>query len=651
MMSMGASSPAWLAPGCRLDRYDLLLRIAEGGMATLWLARQEGKHGFDKIVAIKTILPKLARDPGFQRMFLDEAGVVARIEHPNVARVLDLGEERGVLFLVMEWIDGESLGDLGHAVEREANARIPVGILGRVMVDVCAGLHAAHELEDDLGLSLGVVHRDISPDNLLVGFRGATTVIDFGIAKARNRMAQDTRVGILKGKIAYMAPEQAMGTGVDRRADIWSAGASMYRFLAGSVPYSATEPLAVLRRITEGLPPAPLPPGVPAPIRLVVERALEPDARKRFETAQAMGVALERAMREADADTSHGDVAEFMDVVMGEGRARRTREIEYAVRESRTRVRVEGTDRQTASSERARDSRDPVRPSSRPSRHPTAIAALPAADARALAETPPRSADDVPTSSELRGRIVPPIALLAAPARAHGRWGAGAALLVGALLAAAAAWHATQPSRPVEATRTPPSPVVSPAPREEPFVLLPPAPPASTRAPEALASAAASPPGVQPVGPTPLVEPALRERGSAEDVPERARLARRAGRLDDAPASSAPAVEKAPADSEALTHLADAEVAQGATARALADYRGALVLNPRYLPARLGVADSLWKSGERDEARVAYRAIVTQFPPYLCPERARERGWGEVIQAPGTGISSTTSTVPSGIMK
>src|SRR3984957_2493590 len=124
MMSMKASNASWLAPGCRLDRYDLLLQAAEGGMATLWLARQEGKHGFDKIVAIKTILPQFASDPGFRRMFLDEARVVARIEHPNVAQVLDLGEERGVLFLVMEWIEGDSLGNVARAVEGETHARM-----------------------------------------------------------------------------------------------------------------------------------------------------------------------------------------------------------------------------------------------------------------------------------------------------------------------------------------------------------------------------------------------------------------------------------------------------------------------------------------------------------------------------------------------
>jgi len=234
------SKAAWLAPGCRLDRYDLLLQVAEGGMGSLWLARQEGKHGFERVVAIKTILPKLASDPEFRRMFLDEARVVSRIEHPNVAQVLDLGEERGVLFLVMEWIDGDSLINIGRAVEESSDARIPVGVLARIMVDACAGVHAAHELTDDDGLALGVVHRDLSPHNLLVGFSGTTKVIDFGIAKATTgqRLTDKTlftAFELLIGTPAYMSPEQAAGR-LDQlgpATDVYSLGATLYHVLTG----------------------------------------------------------------------------------------------------------------------------------------------------------------------------------------------------------------------------------------------------------------------------------------------------------------------------------------------------------------------------------------------------------------------------------
>ncbi len=653
MMSTKASSAAWLAPGCRLDRYDLLLQVAEGGMGLLWLARQQGKHGFDRIVAIKTILPKLASDTGFQRMFLDEARVVSRIEHPNVAQVLDLGEERGVLFLVMEWIDGESLFNVGCSVANQTDVLMPVGILTRIMVDACAGLHAAHELADDEGLALSVVHRDVSPHNLLVGFRGTTKVIDFGIAKARNRMSQETSIGLLKGKIAYMAPEQAMGNAVDRRTDVWSAGATMYRLLSGRTPYSASEPLAVLRRIAEGRPPAALPATVPEPVRLVVERALELDAKKRFETAHDMGVALETAMRAANIETSRDDVAAFMATHLGEGRAVRTREIEHAVRESRARMRVEVARTEIGSGlalpivQNDVTSGAPVfTPESsteslglesgfdgrfRPSGHPTAI--LPGSQASVDANEMARTSLQEPTDSarliaEMRRKVAAATVSTRVPAespRPPGRWIAGGcALLV--LIAAGFAWRAERLSRPIAASdgaassiRAPEPlaasmslPSVAPAAQATPPTEDPPAPaPEHARDPRALA--------------TPPVEPSTHERGSADDLLERARHARRAGRIGEAATLFAAAVEKAPTDSEALTGLAEVDDAQGATAKALFNYRRALAINPGYLPARLGFADSLWTGGQRDEARIAYRSIVDQFPTNLCPDVARQR--------------------------
>ena len=159
--------PAALAPGSRLDRYELLYPLAQGGMGSVWGARMRGKHGFEKLVALKTILPQHAADPRVRQMFLDEARIASRIDHENVARILDLGEERDVLYLVMEWVDGDSLANLEHAARR-AKTPLPVGLAVHLVAGVCAGLHAAHELTDARGARLGVVHRDVSPQNVLV---------------------------------------------------------------------------------------------------------------------------------------------------------------------------------------------------------------------------------------------------------------------------------------------------------------------------------------------------------------------------------------------------------------------------------------------------------------------------------------------------
>jgi serine/threonine protein kinase len=651
MISVRASNATWLAPGCTLDRYDLLLQVAEGGMGVLWLARQRGKHGFDKIVAIKTILPKLASDAEFQRMFLDEARVVSRIEHPNVAQVLDLGEERGVLFLVMEWIDGQSLINLDREVTRKTTEQIPVGILTRVMVDVCAGLHAAHELTDDDGLALGVVHRDVSPHNLLVGFRGMTKVIDFGIAKARNRMAQDTSIGLLKGKINYMAPEQAMGMAVDRRTDVWSAGASMYRFLAGRVPYNASEPLAVLRRIAEGRPPDPLPTTVPEPIRVVVEKALEADARRRFETAHGLGTALETAMRAADIHTTREDVAAFMMEHLGEARAMHSRQIEHAVRNSRARTLAGLETTEMASVPTLRSDGNELTPgaqisaeswdvsldlergsdgSSRPSLDTVVRPSQRSIGASDLTLTIPRPVT-APPSAGIGGTVGGPAASVPIPVGVPRRalrpivgWIAGTCLLA-ALLAGGFGWRATRP-RPIHAAAAAATPSHLPEPHESST-----SPPPDSSAVHAIVSMGGPPspasafahPRVQRSSATALAEPNVPDGG--DNLLELARRARRAGRVDDAAALFAAAVEKAPADSEALTGLAEVDEAQGATAKAIVAYRRAVAVNPRYLPARLGLADSLWTSGQLDEAGTAYRSIVDQFPATLYPNLVRER--------------------------
>ncbi len=309
------SSP--LMPGYRLDRYELLAPIAEGGMGQVWIARLVGKFGFEKLVAIKTLLPKYASDPSFREMFLDEARIASGVEHLNVGQILDLGEERNVLYLVMEWIDGDSLAKIGRVLAKK-QVPLPIGVALRVMADTCAGVHAAHELRGPDGKSLNVVHRDISPQNVLLAANGVAKLIDFGIAKARDRKAGETSEGMLKGKIPYMAPEQALGTALDARTDIWAIGATLYHLLARRPVYKAETEIATLRLLITGEPPPPLPPEIPEPVRAVVMKALAQERDGRFADALEMQRAIRTAMSEARLDVEAHDVAAFVAEHMGE---------------------------------------------------------------------------------------------------------------------------------------------------------------------------------------------------------------------------------------------------------------------------------------------------------------------------------------------
>ena len=340
-----------LEAGYRLDRYELLCPIAHGGMASVWLARLHGKHGFEKLVAVKTILPQYASDPRFQRMFLDEARIAAGIEHANVAQILDLGEQHGVLYLVMEWIDGDSLSKLQRTVRKRGRA-MPMGIVLRIMADICAGLHAAHELRDpSSGENLGVVHRDVSPQNILVSVNGAAKLIDFGIAKARDRVsgdATDATAGLLKGKIQYMAPEQAMSKSVDRRADVWALGAVSYYLLAGAPPYDGANQLATLHMLTSGEPPPPLPPSYPRELDALCRQALAYDIEARMGSAAELQRALERLMIASGCHTTSSDVAAFVHEHLGERVETRRKEVELALHAGSERRRAQSLPRSGA---------------------------------------------------------------------------------------------------------------------------------------------------------------------------------------------------------------------------------------------------------------------------------------------------------------
>ena len=309
-------------------------------MASVWVARLQGKHGFEKLVAIKTILPQFASDLRFQKMFLDEAHIASGIEHANVAQILDLGEEHDVLYLVMEFVDGDAISKLQRATDKKG-VKIPQGILLRLIADTCAGLHAAHELRDKEGNLLNVVHRDVSPQNILVNSKGIAKVIDFGIAKARDRVAGDTGSGLLKGKIQYMPPEQALGKSVDRRADIWAAGAILYHLLVGRPPFDADNQLATLHLLTSGRPPLPLPATVPAPIAKVVRRAMSFAPDKRYDTAFEMQLAIEAAMVESSLMASATDVANFLKLHLEERNDQRKKAVELALKAARERKRMQ----------------------------------------------------------------------------------------------------------------------------------------------------------------------------------------------------------------------------------------------------------------------------------------------------------------------
>ena len=321
-----------LARGQSLDRYELVYPVARGGMARVWVAKLRGKHGFEKMVALKTILPTFAQDQRFRRMFLDEAKIASGIEHVNVAQIMDLGEQAGQLYLVMEWVDGDSLQELDRAAER-AGVTLPIPVLVRVLADACAGLHAAHELVDAHGKALNVVHRDVSPQNILISSKGVVKLIDFGVVKARRRATEETSIGTIKGKLQYMAPEQALGQRVDRRADIWSVGATLYRLLARRPVFRGSSPLSTYKRLTSAAPPEPLPSHVPGALSTIVLRALAFEPGRRFATAAELGNALE-ALLQGPYQTSAREVAACVEQYLGPALAARRSAIAEALEES-----------------------------------------------------------------------------------------------------------------------------------------------------------------------------------------------------------------------------------------------------------------------------------------------------------------------------
>ena len=274
--------------------YVLFDEIAAGGMATVHFGRLTSVGGFSRTVAIKRLHAHLAKDPEFVSMFLDEARLAARIRHPNVAQTLDV-VANGEVLIVMEYIPGESLSRVLRAVER-AGEQVPIAYALALIAGVLQGLHAAHEATDEAGRCLEIVHRDVSPQNILVGTDGIARVLDFGVAKATGRL-QNTQDGSLKGKIAYMAPEQLFGQELTRQSDIYSACVVLWEMLAGRRLFQAPTDAALVNRITSSRiePPSVFNPGVPGMVDDLVTAGLSRRPASRPATARELAVALERS--------------------------------------------------------------------------------------------------------------------------------------------------------------------------------------------------------------------------------------------------------------------------------------------------------------------------------------------------------------------
>ncbi len=320
-----AASPA--PEGRIIGRYALYGEIAAGGMATVHFGRLVGPVGFSRTVAIKRLHPQFAKDPEFVSMFLDEARLAARIQHPNVVSTLDVVALEGEVFLVMEYIQGESLSKLVRACRRQGDL-VPPRIASSVIAAALHGLHAAHEAKSERGEPLNIVHRDISPQNILVGVDGVARVLDFGVAKAAMR-AQSTRDGQMKGKLSYMAPEQLRGRGVDRRTDIFAAGVVLWEALTGKRLFDGVDAGEVMMKVVESTidPPGSVVPSIPPQLDQIVLKALERDASHRFATAREFAIALERA----GAVALNREVGEWVEEIGGDAlahRAERVAEIE-----------------------------------------------------------------------------------------------------------------------------------------------------------------------------------------------------------------------------------------------------------------------------------------------------------------------------------
>jgi len=292
--------------------YDLLRRLGSGGMAEVHLARASGIHGFQKLVVLKQILPHLSRDKHFVRMFLEEARVAALLDHPNVVQVFDLGKEEGEYFFTMEFVYGENLQGLLKGLQKVGQT-LAVEHVVTVGIGVAAGLHYAHERVDFDGRALGIVHRDVSPTNVMITYEGGVKVADFGIAKVITR-TDVTRAGTRKGKVPYMSPEQCRAEKIDRRSDVFSLGIMLWEAVTGARLFEGDNEFGVMNMIVNGVmrPPSAVKPEIPKELERIIMKALTVDREKRYQTTRELQLDLEAFAREHKVRATPSALGELM---------------------------------------------------------------------------------------------------------------------------------------------------------------------------------------------------------------------------------------------------------------------------------------------------------------------------------------------------
>jgi serine/threonine protein kinase len=380
-VSMGTSS-AEAAPLARsVGRYSVGGVVASGGMASIHLGHMRGAAGFSRTVAIKRMHAHFTTDPDFTSMFADEARLAARVRHPNVVPTLDVVMQGTDLCIVMEYVHGATLAQLSK-LARLANERVPPGVALAIVCDALQGLHAAHEAVDAEGHALGIVHRDVSPQNIIVGIDGVARVLDFGIAKANVRLHQ-TREGGLKGKLAYMAPEQLEGASVDRASDIFAASVVLWEALTGVRLYAGANEGEIVTKLLKTTPLAPshVAPELGTAYDALLSRGLARDPSKRFATAREMALALDDA-GDAASDAEVGEWVERVAAVPLAERAARVRELEKLLRDDGSRASSDVPDATSDDRGRAGDASRDVDPDETRPATPATMMIPPRAPAR-----------------------------------------------------------------------------------------------------------------------------------------------------------------------------------------------------------------------------------------------------------------------------